>query len=387
MARSSEKSPAKPTRGTAARIWRALALLVDIAAVGILIVTGYAGMLSPLRYGGVWGVLPLGFPIAFWIVVGLLAVQLFVHRRGAVVCALGLVICAGPALDYCPLNFGTRKAPEGAPTFTLLTFNAHQFVPPHTNAIPKTKADNSAPNPQMDYILSADADIVCLQEATYICTDLGDNLISAAQLKAMHEKYPHILMAMSDILLMSKFPVEAIHLDANPENFPGGCLGCYRVTLPSGRIITIFDVHLHSMRLRADDKELYMSLTELHREDLGAVRDQLLRKLSSAAEGRTRDLIQLQRYIRLYGGPDVIIAGDFNDVSGCHTIRALADAGFRSVYPEVGLGPVITFNSDRLYFGIDHILYRGAFMPLSIEKGPRCGSDHYPLLATFAVPD
>ena len=45
--------------------------------------------------------------------------------------------------------------------------------------------------------------------------------------------------------------------------------------------------------------------------------------------------------IRHYGGPNVIVCGDFNDVPGSYPVRSFADAGFQSVYPKIGFGPII----------------------------------------------
>lgn len=361
------------------RFLRSAALLTDILACAALLLTGYAGMVSPLSHSAWWGVLPLAFPFAFWIVVILGVLQLLWHRRGAVVCAAGLLLCTGPALDYCPLHFLDKEAPAQSETFTLMTFNAHQFLPPDsaTGSFPR-------PNPSLEYILQTDADIVCLQEATYL-QYYPTRTVSAEQLERMHRQYPYVLGTAEELCLLSKFPAETIHLDANRTNFPGGAAGCFRITLPDGRNITVFDVHLHSMQLKDDDKEVWSNLTGLHREGLSDVRAHLLDKVAAAAVGRAKDVLQLQRYIRLYGGPDVIVCGDFNDVSGCHAIRSLADAGFHSVWAETGLGPLITFNSDRLYFGIDHVLYRGALHPLSMRRGGIRSSDHYPLVTTFYI--
>ena len=79
------------------------------------------------------------------------------------------------------------------------------------------------------------------------------------------------------------------------------------------------------------------------------------------------------------------MAGDFNDVPGCYTLEYLADLGFHNVYSEIGCGPDITYNSDRFYFRIDHVLYRGALQPLSIRRGRIRSSDHYPLIVDFAI--
>lgn len=369
--------PRKKENNKWRRTVRGLLLAIDIAAVAALAATGYAGMLSPLTHNAWVGVLPLGFPIMFWVVAVLLVFQLFWHRRGAVLCAAGMLICAGPCLSYFPLNFLKNKIPEGAETFTLMSYNTHQFWMPGGKA-----TTDGSDNPTLQYIIDSGVDVVCLQEAT---TMHFPDHFGAAQLDTLHSIYPYVLLTREEITLFSKYPVEAVHLDVNKENFPGGSAGCFRITLPSGRAVTVFDVHLQSFRLDPDDKEVYLKLTELKGEDFDAVRSQLLAKIKLAAIGRARDIQQLMRYIRLYGGPDVIVTGDFNDVTNCYAIHTLENAGFKDVFTSVGLGPMITYNQDRFYFCIDHTLYRGDIAPLAIRKDKIALSDHYPVITTFAV--
>lgn len=370
----------KPKRRSGASVFfRGFMLGIDVLAVCALIVSAYSGNVSPLKHGGYWGILPLCFGPCLLVTVLLLLLHLFWLRKGAVITGLGILICTGPLLGYCPLNFTTPKVPEGAETLTVLTYNTHQFLRPHTTSNPPG-TDNEA----LNYIIDTDADIVCLQEATYVGT-IAPGILTPAQVNRLHECYPHVHTDCEELVVMSKYPLEAIHLETNNRNFNGGLVSCYRVTLPSGRLITLFNVHLQSMQLSDSDKSVYIGLTKGKREGLGSIKNQLLYKISNAAVNRARQIQQLMRYIRLYGGPDVIVAGDFNDVSGCYSLRTLADAGFRSVYSEVGLGPMITYNDSRLLFCLDHIMYRGALKPVSLHKGTLRASDHYPLTALFYI--
>lgn len=379
------KSPKSSTKAVAAGPWltffRVTALLLDIVAVAALCLTAYSGMLSPLSHSALWGVFPLAFPIVVTAVVVLALSQIVWHWRGVIVCAAGLVACAMPVFDFCPLNITTPKVPQGAQEFTLMSYNAHQFMPPHVNAMPPGEG-----NAQLQYVLDSGADIVCLQEASYLFTG-GRNAPPADMVAELHRRYPTVLFSVDELVLLSKFPAEAIHLDVSRKNFPGGTAACYRVTLPSGRLVTVFNVHMASMTMNEGDVEVSRNLTELKHEDLGALKSQLLGKLCMAARNRARQVQQLQRWIRLYGGPDVIVTGDFNDAPGCYALRNLSDTGFRSVYPEVGFGPMITFNSDRMYFRIDHTLYRGALRPVWMHKGSLRASDHYPLTTLFYIAD
>lgn len=364
------------------RFLHILSLVIDVVAIGVLITTAYAGMCSPISHSPLWGVLPLAFPFMVWLVVLLMLIQLFCYRIGAAVCGLGLLVCLGPILDYCPLHIASNKVPQGATTFTLMSYNVHQFVDRDDRLFSHMHVMDSIPNPQMAHILAVDPDIVCLQEACAFVANYTESRFRPEQLQTLYTRYPHIIASSKELVVFSKYPVEAIHLaNSSPD---GAQMQCVRVTLPDGRNITLFNIHMTSLRLTAADREAYRNVTELQREDKSELKE-IVDKIGVSARERAQATTQLMRYIRLYGGPDVIVTGDFNDVCGCNSLRTLADAGFRSVHADVSFGPIITFNSDRMLFGIDHTLYRGALQPVDLDKGPRNTSDHYPILSTFYI--
>lgn len=367
--------PAKTKRSGWQRFVRGLLLTLTVLAVIALMLTGYAGCVSPLKHSPVWGIFPLCFPFAFWAVIIMLVLDLFWYRPGSIIVAAGLLACGGPVLDYFPLNIVKPKAGKDTEKFTLLTYNVLNFWP---------RDSSYTRNRALDYILEQDADLVCLQESAMLVIS-AQTRTTQAQIDSVHARYPHIVFSGTTQAIFSKFPVESIHLDVTRETFSGGDAAAYRITLPSGRLMSIFNVHMQSFLLNDSDKQLYMNLTDLRREPLHDVKSQLFDKLENAVVSRAKGTQQLMRWIRLYGGPDAIVCGDFNDVSSCYAIRTLADMGFREVYPRVGFGPMITYNDDRFYFGIDHVLSRGDLRPLALSKGRLKASDHYPLKVTFEI--
>lgn len=357
---------------------RTVAVILDVILVAALVLTGYAGNVSPLQHGGLWGVFPLAFMPVLLVCFIFFVLQLLICRIGAGVLLGGFLLCAGPILDNCPIRFSKPKIPEGAESFTLMSYNVHNFGLDDGSVNPDTTS-----NPQVDYIIRQDADIVCLQEAS----EMGQysTRLSWSQRERLFKAYPEVCTDGTELVVLSKYPVKAIHLDDSSGNFGGGHVSCYHVTLPSGRIITLFNVHLESYKLHDEDRSVYVGLTELKRPQPGEVKSRLIDKAADAAVSRAQQARQLMRYIRLYGGPDAILTGDFNDVPGCYTIRTLEEAGFRDTYPAVGSGPLVTFNSSRLYFCIDHTMYRGALVPVRLRRGKTRASDHYPLVTTFYV--
>lgn len=376
-----ERKP-KGRRGAGSRILRGLMMFVDVVAVLALALCGYAGTISPLKYGGIWGIFGLAFPIVLITVLALAVLQLFVHRRGLWVLGLGMLACAGPILTYSPVHIGRnhRQHDPADSTFTFMAYNVANIK----DMRPAGTYDSSY-NATISYILRRQPDIVSLTEAKNFCVNPAKNTITPAQMDSVHRTYPHVLVNTTGPTLLSKYPAEPIHLNIDPQEFRNAELGAYRITLPGGKLLTLFCVHLQSLALTADDRSIYRGVTDLQPDMLGDFKSRLLAKVSYANVQRARQAKTILGLVRHYGGPNVIIAGDFNDVPGCYTIRSFEDAGFSNVYGELGFGPMITFNKDRFWFQIDHIMYRGHLRPLWIEKGDNRSSDHYPLEAEFAV--
>lgn len=316
-------------------------------------------------------------------------------RKAIVFCVLAFIACANAIWDYFPLNiFGpSEKKYAECPKFTLLTYNVSSFL-----TVDKSlKADC---NPTLSYIIRKNADVVCLQEAEISLTKPVDVFkITREQIDTIHNLYPYRLIYGGYLTVLSKYPVEPIHTppltDDQKHKWTIYPIGVFRINI-EGLPVTLFNVHLQSYGLSASDKELYKNIAEGReiseaaqdgsvRRALRQIKQQIYQKVQTAAVNRAREADVLCNYIKKFGGPNVIIAGDFNDVPGCYTLRKLDEYDMRQVYPELGFGPMITFNADMFYFRIDHILYRGALKPLKISRGSIKSSDHYPLEATFAI--
>ena len=363
------------------KVGRAAMVVLDVLAVVALIACGYAGNVSPLKYGGGWGILGLVFPFVLALVLLLAVIHIFWFRRCLLILGAGIVLTAGPVFTYFPINihFGEKKAVPGDSTFTVLSWNVANLI----DQRPYGSYDRSY-NAMVSFVLQRDADIVCLSEAKNLCE--SDSLrITGAQMDSLRRRYPYIVLSGRAQTTLSKFPLRPIHTALDRSGFGNGDVGMYHVTLPGGRIMSLFNVHLQSLGLSERDKDLYVELTELNRSDLGDVRSQLLSKIAAANVARARQAQMLLGLIRHYGGPNVVVCGDFNDVPDCYAIRAFESAGFESVYPQLGFGPMITFNANRFYFCIDHVLYRGDLRPLNFSKGSTRASDHYPLEVEFEV--
>lgn len=352
-------------------------LLTIIACAG-LIAASYGGNIAPDAIKGIC-LMVMTFPA--WLLLMVLATVLDILwcRKALVLCLFTYIACASAIWEYSPLNIRKPSLDKYAkdPIVTFLTYNVTQF-----NNLSGTHTDGY--NATVSYILKVNADIVNLQEAS-----LGNAQIPAEQMDSLHKAYPYILQYSESQALLSKYPAESIHTPGQ-NNRPGNEVAIFRLNI-EGEQITLINVHLQSYGLTDTDKELYKDITKLDDQDGGLkntikdVRHTLLAKIQNAVVQRKLDTERVCSYIDHFGGPNVIVAGDFNDVPGCYALRRLAEYKMHEAYSELGFGPMITFNADRFYFRIDHVLYRGALKPLRMSRGNLKLSDHYPLLVTFAV--
>lgn len=391
-ARSSLKAPRK--RRSAWYVFGQWCLwILTVFSIAGLLLASFGGCFSPEEIKGI-PLMLLTFPA--WIVIFLIvsAMDALWCRKALVFCILTFIACANAIWDYCPLNiFGpSEKKYAGCPKLTLLTYN----IASYRDLTGEYPGDV---NPTLSYIIKVNADVVCLQETDVLLSSAYPRYhITDRQIDTLKRMYPYDLNYGGYLTVLSKYPVEPIHtprVGKDPKNkwsyYP---ISVFRLNI-EGLPVTLFNVHLRSYQLTADDKKLYREISNGNevadvadgemKKDLYEIRYQLIRKVQQSAEKRAVEADLLGNYIEKFGGPNVIVAGDFNDVPGCYTLRKLAGYGMKQVYPKIGFGPMITFNADNFYFRIDHILYRGAFVPLKIARGSLRCSDHYPLVCTFAL--
>lgn len=372
----SERTRRRPLRG---------GLLLTLAAVNIvltlaLIVSDYAGYLDPAQYR--WsGIAIMCFPI-----LAVVSLILFLFNTLLLRCVkigminlAGLLICSPLLWSYCPLNF-PEKPKEDEKTIRILTYNVQAFLDQQTGEI-----DPKRDNPSLQFILKEDADIVCIQEIGPLAWTRPTQ-ISKAEVDSLYRRYPYRLIPPFKrglLSIYSKYPLRKIEMDLSGKYY---CEAMAARVDVDGFEFDLVNVHLESFGLTKDDKSLYRSITKgkTRRDEIDDVKEQLLLKIARASEERGVQAMEIKHFADT-ASRNLIVCGDFNDVPGCYTLRTLARTGLKETYPKAGFGPAITYWVNRFYFRIDHILYRGQFRPVSIDRPTAKSSDHYPLIATYVI--
>lgn len=359
-----------------------MTVITVVLGLGLL-TSGYAGYIDPAdcRYAGF---VVLSFSIWFYALVAVTIIDAFLARRAAIIGAVSFIAAIPVILDYSPLNISEPMPGEGEREIKLLTYNVLGFYDQNG----EYEGDI---NRTVSYIINSGADVACLQEAMPITRNTTTH-ITDAQVDSIHSIYPYIYLSGAGQMILSKFPVEPVRTDFRYGGTGEFDLGVFRLNI-DGCKITVFNVHLKSMDLTLADREVYEDFSRLKNNDnikeikanIKEVKQQVLSKVVAAGVARAKDMPQLMKYIEHYGGPNAIVCGDFNDVAWSYSIRCVESAGFRQAYRHAAFGPMITYNSNNLFFRIDHILYRGCLEPVAVSRGRLKTSDHYPFEAKFII--
>ena len=355
--------------------------LIAAATALVLLMSAYGGWIDP-RTWAVPAVATLALPV---VVAGALLVALacLVVRQWQALAMVALAaVLAWPVVRLSMPLSGSKEVSDRQTTVRVMTYNVAGF-------------DMEAKT--LRYILDQDADFVVLQETSLGPMDFSDLPQHVDLREELEQKYPYHSQGYHDLAILSKLPYTVYNDTTLKQGFGAAddihseyhfYAKAFDLQV-AGTPLRIVNVHLQSIGLSDHDKQLYKKLTsnELKdRGDVAQVRHSLLGKLAGAFRRRASEAHQLRDILSdTVTAPNVIVCGDFNDTPGSYSYRTIRGDDLHDAYAECGRWPVFTFNRDRFYFNIDHILYRGHLQAVDYQLHRAGASDHYPQVVTFAI--
>ncbi|MDO4510575.1 MAG: endonuclease/exonuclease/phosphatase family protein [Bacteroidales bacterium] len=364
------------------------AIVLTMVLSALTVYAAYSGTIHPQR-SLIAPMAALAFPFILALEVATGLVWLIARRWRCSLIVWVAVLIAWPSVRVVsPLNvFPHAYTPaEDSTKFKVLTFNVENFkVAYYADKKRSLKAGEATAR----YIMEQDADVVLLQEAS-----LSADFNNLPFMDSIKKVYPYRDHGYHDQVILSKHPYEAVVDDSIKNGFasPDDPLNNYHffarafdVQIP-GHKVRIFNLHLHSLLLSNDDRQFYVDLTKLkQKNDTEATKKAgktLLAKINEAFCHHAQEATLLRRIIN-QSDANVIVCGDFNDVPTSYAYRTIMGHDMTDAWVKCGFGPTVTYHMSRLFFKIDHILYRGDMEATEIHRHKAGESDHYPLVATF----
>ncbi|MDR0976760.1 MAG: endonuclease/exonuclease/phosphatase family protein [Prevotellaceae bacterium] len=355
------------------RYIRFFAIVANLLCVALLLLTAYSPHIHPTLHP-VASCLGLVFPLLLLLNLGfVLFWVLTLQFKWLLIPLVGIAACWPQVRTYIPLNTHKKELP--ADCIKLLTYNIMGF-----DGITKDKAGN---NPILDYLVASKADILCLQEYR---TSSSSKYLTQADVEQALKAYPyHNIQDIGSqrghtnrIACYSKFPIlSARKLDLE-SSYNGSVM--YEIVL-QGDTVTLINNHLESNKLTKADKVVYEEILAApgQTEQVKSGARLLIGKLAEASVIRAVQADSVARQVKTSRHPYVIVCGDFNDTPISYTHRVIA-RGLKDAFAESGQGPGISFNQNKFYFRIDHILTSRNFRAYNCTVDRSINvSDHYPM--------
>ena len=350
------------------------------AILGVLLVCcAYAGKVDPRSF-----VLAPFMTLAYVPMLVLAAVWLlfaaFKRRWIAVTTLVVALLATAPVFKlFVPLNTSASVPPEPANRDMMLkvmTYNVLAF-----NYGDPLLGDQ--PSETMKLILDADPDVLLMQEGTASGADWDEMPSLAGFLNEIQMRYPYRYNSSEGLSIMSKFPFDTQPL-GEPQharsplgynrNNTSHLARAYDLHMPNGKQLRLVDFRFQSYHL-SFGKSMNVRVSP-------DVKPSALERMRRSFALRGDNAAAIRKAIDESPG-NVIVCGDMNDVSGSHVYRVICGDDLHDAWSEVGSGYAYTYNSHKLLYRIDHVLYRGAIKALKAQRYKGGSSDHYPLMVTF----
>lgn len=262
------------------------------------------------------------------------------------------------------LNFrSSQRHGKGNDTFKVLTYNL--------NRASSTSVNSGTEQDVLDVILTADADIVLLQE--FNPTLYGE--INSG----LKNEYPYGSEGGDGNRfksVFSRYPItDYLQLTDETEILPI----CSMLVDVKGKLCRIVTCHLKSN----DFSVVYREMKSQGRGLFSGIRKANL-SIRNGYRTRQKQVDVLLQHLKGKDGP-TFICGDFNDVSQSITLRKFSKEGFKDAWWNNGMGFGFTYWGMKMRFRLDHIIYNGCIKPVQVRVIQSKVSDHRLLVAAFSI--
>lgn len=342
----------------------------------LLVATAYSPYISPTLHP-LRSCLGLAFPIFLLINICFLLFWLVIRQYKAALLPLaGFLLCWGAIRTYVPCNFHTDHLPEGS--LKILSYNVMGF-----NLGKKVDGKSDI----LAYLQHSGADILCLQEfAAYSSPYLTKTEIDKALSDYPYQRIDKVgnsAISTNNIACYSKYPI----LSARKLDYASDGNGSVVYELKVGKdTLTLINNHLESNKLTAEDKQMYTGmLADPKKGKVKSGARLLWGKLAEASAIRAPQADAVAEAIRTSAHSKIIVCGDFNDTPISYARRVIGQ-DMSDAFTQSGKGLGISYNQNRFYFRIDHILVSKNLRTYNctVDRSIK-DSDHYPIWC-YVVP-
>ena len=272
---------------------------------------------------------------------------------------------------YIGLTFQYNTPTQDVEGLSVLSYNVRLFNYGMEQDEKKSFTKNS-----IQYVKDHPADIKCLQEFYQNYTIPTFNSIKQISDGGMYEYKYEMLEGTAKrnsygLATFSKYPIVNSG-KVFQNNWTNGAI--FTDVKIDRDTIRIYNTHLESMNIKADDLNNIEGIRENYRDTFN--------KLKSGIIVRATQVEILREHIKNSPYP-VIVAGDFNDVPYSYTYFTMKSI-LNNAFEESGRGFGFTYNRVLFFLRIDQLFFDDFFSAKNFKTHREVDySDHYPISAIF----
>ena len=344
-------------------------LTINVLVALLMVLCAFSSYISPYTFP-VLSCAGLAFPIFLLLNFLFFAFWLFFNRRYALLPLVVMFVCIGQIRAFLPVNISMKQVPDDAIkilSYNVMFYDSHQ---PHTE---------ESPNEIVRYIQNSNADIVCLQEASFNNSNSKKFLSEKVFRKAL-STYPYFSFHKekgSGWVCLSRFPI--LSTRSIPYESVGNGTVAYELKVGNDTLLLVNN-HLESNKLSIDDRAAYRDMIIDPKEDKVKTTSKLLiGKVADAVSIRASQADSVAKFIQDSKHKYVVVCGDFNDSSLSYAHRVIGE-GLNDAFIDTGNGLGVSYNRYGFYFRIDHIMASENLdlFNCTVDNSIKT-SDHYPI--------
>ena len=344
-------------------------LVINVLVALLMVLCAFSSYISPYTFP-VLSCAGLAFPIFLLLNFLFFAFWLFFNRRYALLPLVVMFVCIGQIRAFLPVNISMKQVPDDAIkilSYNVMFYDSHQ---PHTE---------ESPNEIVRYIQNSNADIVCLQEASFNNSNSKKFLSEKVFRKAL-STYPYFSFHKekgSGWVCLSRFPI--LSTRSIPYESVGNGTVAYELKVGNDTLLLVNN-HLESNKLSIDDRAAYRDMIIAPKEDKVKTTSKLLiGKVADAVSIRASQADSVAKFIQDSKHKYVVVCGDFNDSSLSYAHRVIGK-GLNDAFIDTGNGLGVSYNRYGFYFRIDHIMASENLdlFNCTVDNSIKT-SDHYPI--------
>lgn len=362
-----ERAGAKPRRSLVGRIFDLLLTLLSVAVAAALALTYAVPYFNPAT---VWffPVLGLAAPGIYLAAVALMLYWIIRWRwlRAGTMMALVVVGLFKVSLFWRPELRRTYGEPDyDRNALKVMTYNVRGFY---------AEDGRSSVDSVMRLIETENPDIVCLQEFNARLAERSEAFerLDDRYERALYDDPDDADSPWSPLVVLSKYRILRSGVILTPAS------SVWADLLVDGDTVRVFNNHLHSTAINADDNEFITS----HRYLSDSARETKIRsivaRLRENSVLRAEEVDSIAR-VKAETTTPIIVCGDFNDTPMSYVYREMAQ-GLSDAFSESGSGYSHTYRGFFNTLRIDYVLSSEEWEAVSYETLPVEYSDHHPVV-------